>query len=53
MSAGASLIPRAAVPLLDEVRAGYPVVTLTGPRKSGNDIRIRAICFQGRHSPHP
>ncbi len=30
-----ALIPRAARPLLDEVRAGYPVITLTGPRQSG------------------
>ena len=27
-----ALVPRAARSLLDEVRTGYPVVTLTGPR---------------------
>ena len=30
-----ALVPRAARSLLNEVRAGYPVVTLTGPRQSG------------------
>ena len=30
-----ALVPRAARSLLDEVRTGYPVVTLTGPRQSG------------------
>lgn len=30
-----ALVPRAARSLLDEVRTGYPVVNLTGPRQSG------------------
>lgn len=36
------MIPRAAGPLLQEVRAGYPVVTLTGPRQSGKTTLARA-----------
>jgi len=30
-----ALIPRTAHALLDEIRKGYPVITLTGPRQSG------------------
>lgn len=36
------LIPRAAQPLLAEVRCGYPVITLTGPRQSGKTTLARA-----------
>ncbi len=36
------MIPRAATHLLDEVRTGYPVVTLTGPRQSGKTTLARA-----------
>lgn len=43
MSAGAFFIPRAAAPLLDEVRGGYPVVTLTGPRQSGKTTLARTV----------
>lgn len=35
------LIPRTAQSLLAEVRAGYPVVTLTGPRQSGKTTLAR------------
>jgi len=37
----ADLIPRAAAPLLAEIRAGYPVITLTGPRQSGKTTLAR------------
>ena len=37
-----SLIPRAAAALLDEIRAGYPVITVTGPRQSGKTTLARA-----------
>ena len=36
------MIPRAATPLLDEIRSGYPVITLTGPRQSGKTTLARA-----------
>lgn len=36
------MIPRAAAPLLDEFRSGYPVITLTGPRQSGKTTLARA-----------
>ena len=36
------MIPRAAAPLLDEIRSGYPVITLTGPRQSGKTTLARA-----------
>ncbi len=36
------MIPRAASALLDEIRAGYPVITLTGPRQSGKTTLARA-----------
>jgi len=36
------MIPRAAHPLLDELRAGYPIITLTGPRQSGKTTLARA-----------
>jgi predicted AAA+ superfamily ATPase len=36
------MIPRAAANLLDEVRSGYPVITLTGPRQSGKTTLARA-----------
>ena len=35
------MIPRIATKLLDEVRAGYPVVTITGPRQSGKTTLAR------------
>lgn len=35
------LIPRAAAALLDEIRSGYPVITLTGPRQSGKTTLAR------------
>lgn len=35
------MIPRAASPLLDEIRNGYPVITLTGPRQSGKTTLAR------------
>jgi len=38
-----ALIPRAAAPLLAEIRAGYPVITLTGPRLSGKTTLARAV----------
>ena len=36
------MIPRAAANLLDEIRSGYPVITLTGPRQSGKTTLARA-----------
>jgi predicted AAA+ superfamily ATPase len=38
------MIPRIATPLLDELRAGYPVITITitGPRQSGKTTLARA-----------
>lgn len=36
------MIPRTAAALLDEVRTGYPVVTITGPRQSGKTTLARA-----------
>jgi predicted AAA+ superfamily ATPase len=36
------LIPRTAQPLLEEIRRGYPVITLTGPRQSGKTTLARA-----------
>lgn len=36
------MIPRAAGRLLQEIRTGYPVVTLTGPRQSGKTTLARA-----------
>ena len=36
------MIPRAAAPLLDEIRSGYPAITLTGPRQSGKTTLARA-----------
>lgn len=36
------MIPRVATPLLDELRAGYPVITITGPRQSGKTTLARA-----------
>ena len=36
------MIPRAASLLLDEIRSGYPVITLTGPRQSGKTTLARA-----------
>jgi predicted AAA+ superfamily ATPase len=36
------MIPRIATPLLEEIRAGYPVVTITGPRQSGKTTLARA-----------
>lgn len=35
------MIPRTATKLLAEVRAGYPVVTITGPRQSGKTTLAR------------
>lgn len=36
------MIPRTANLLLDEIRSGYPVITLTGPRQSGKTTLARA-----------
>ena len=36
------MIPRAAAALLDDIRSGYPVITLTGPRQSGKTTLARA-----------
>jgi predicted AAA+ superfamily ATPase len=36
------MIPRTAAVLLDEIRSGYPVITLTGPRQSGKTTLARA-----------
>lgn len=36
------MIPRTAARLLDEIRAGYPVITITGPRQSGKTTLARA-----------
>lgn len=36
------MITRHATPLLDELRAGYPVITITGPRQSGKTTLARA-----------
>lgn len=36
------MIPRAASALLEEIRAGYPVITITGPRQSGKTTLARA-----------
>jgi predicted AAA+ superfamily ATPase len=36
------MIPRVAASLLDEVRVGYPVITITGPRQSGKTTLARA-----------
>jgi predicted AAA+ superfamily ATPase len=41
------MIPRTATALLDEVRSGYPVITLTGPRQSGKTTLARAA-FPGK-----
>ena len=38
----APIIPRAAAALLGEIRSGYPVITLTGPRQSGKTTLARA-----------
>lgn len=35
------MIPRTAARLLDEIRAGYPVITITGPRQSGKTTLAR------------
>jgi len=37
------MIPRAAAPFLAELRHGYPVITLTGPRQSGKTTLARAV----------
>jgi len=37
------MIPRTAAHLLEEVRKGYPVITLTGPRQSGKTTLARAV----------
>jgi predicted AAA+ superfamily ATPase len=36
------MIPRLANSVLDELRAGYPVITITGPRQSGKTTLARA-----------
>jgi predicted AAA+ superfamily ATPase len=36
------MIPRVASALLDDIRSGYPVITLTGPRQSGKTTLARA-----------
>jgi predicted AAA+ superfamily ATPase len=36
------MIPRTAAILLDEIRTGYPVITITGPRQSGKTTLARA-----------
>lgn len=36
------MIPRTAAALLDEVRLGYPVITITGPRQSGKTTLARS-----------
>ena len=36
------MIPRLATPLLNELRLGYPVITITGPRQSGKTTLARA-----------
>lgn len=36
------MIPRSAAALLDDIRSGYPVITLTGPRQSGKTTLARA-----------
>ena len=36
------MIPRAVEPLLQELRSGYPVITMTGPRQSGKTTLARA-----------
>ncbi|MBK9019453.1 MAG: ATP-binding protein [Sulfuritalea sp.] len=36
------MIPRATAALLDDIRFGYPVITLTGPRQSGKTTLARA-----------
>lgn len=36
------MIPRVVTPLLDELRAGYPVITITGTRQSGKTTLARA-----------
>ena len=41
------MIPRVASALLDEIRTGYPVITLTGPRQSGKTTLARAA-FAGK-----
>ena len=41
------MIPRTAAALLDEIRSGYPVITLTGPRQSGKTTLARAA-FPGK-----
>jgi predicted AAA+ superfamily ATPase len=41
------MIPRTATALLDEIRSGYPVITLTGPRQSGKTTLARAA-FPGK-----
>lgn len=38
----ADFIPRAVRPLLDDIRRGYPVITLTGPRQSGKTTLARS-----------
>jgi uncharacterized protein len=37
------MIPRAATSLLGEIRSGYPVITITGPRQSGKTTLARAV----------
>lgn len=37
------MISRAAAALLAEIRSGYPVITLTGPRQSGKTTLARAV----------
>jgi len=41
------MIPRTAAALLEEVRTGYPVITITGPRQSGKTTLARAV-FSGK-----
>ena len=37
------MIPRTAIPLLEEIRSGYPVITITGPRQSGKTTLARSV----------
>jgi len=37
------MIPRTTATLLTEIRTGYPVITLTGPRQSGKTTLARAV----------
>ncbi len=41
------MIPRTATHLLAEIREGYPVITVTGPRQSGKTTLVRAA-FAGK-----